>query len=285
MSEQDTSLVRAGQFNPVLLFSGEGDGLDSTIAYIREQVSGHVADVSTSEGRKEVARLARQVASSKVVLDGLGKALVAGWKEQAKKVDSERKRCRDELDALRDETRQPLTDYETAEEDAKRAQLLAAAEAHRIKMEAEEAERQARDAEIERKTRELNEREAALKAAERAEAERKERAKRDARFEVEAGDRARVKADADARMWIEANERKAQDDRYKADAENQRQAHEQIVLEESARWAAEDEENRKACIIESAYVIRDFCESSSEAFIIATAIADGKIPRVTMTFI
>jgi colicin import membrane protein len=274
MSEQDTSLVTASEFVPAVLFSGESGVLDGTIAYIREQVSGHVADVSTSEGRKEVARLARQVASSKVVLDGLGKALVAGWKEQAKKVDSERKRCRDELDALRDETRKPLTDYETAEEDRKRAELLAAAEAHRIQQEAEEAERQARDAEIERKTRELNEREAALKAAERAEIERKERAERDARFEAEAGERARVKAESDARAQIEALERIAREQRAEA-----------ARIERHAIKAAADSTNRWECILEVADALDGFDIGDLVAETIAAAIADGKIPRVTMTFI
>ena len=285
MSEQDTSLVRADDFVPALLFAGDSTTLDDTLAYIREQVSGHVADVSTSAGRKEVARLARQVASSKVVLDGLGKTLVADWKDKAKKVDSERKRCRDTLDALRDETRKPLTDYETAEEDRKLAELLAAAEAHRIQQEAEDAERQARDAEIERKTRELNEREAALKAAERAEIERKERSERDARFEAEAGERARLKADADARMRIDAIERMAQDYRDKADADARNKAREQSAKEHELRMAEADSVNRWKCILEVADALDGFDAIAGSCEEIATAIADGKIPRVTMTFI
>ncbi len=94
MSEQDGALVRAEDFNAITLFSGSGGSLDQTIEYIREQVSGHVADTETASGRKQIAGLARKVASSKVVLDDLGKTLVADWKSKAKTVDVERKRCR-----------------------------------------------------------------------------------------------------------------------------------------------------------------------------------------------
>jgi hypothetical protein len=91
------------------------NGLDAAIARIRERVAGHVPDVSTERGRKEIAALSRRVASSKVYLDDMGKALVSGIKAQAVVIDAERKRMRDELDALRDEVRRPLTEYEDRE--------------------------------------------------------------------------------------------------------------------------------------------------------------------------
>jgi hypothetical protein len=85
---------------------------------------GNVAQYFVEKGldpiieRKEIASMARKVASSKVALDDLGKDLVSGIKKQATAVDAERKRMRDTLDALRDETRAPLTAWE--ERDANR---------------------------------------------------------------------------------------------------------------------------------------------------------------------
>jgi hypothetical protein len=91
------------------------NGLDKILAHIKAEVSRHRPDISTERGRKEIASLARKVASSKTRIDDFGKDHVAGIKVQAVAIDAERKRSRDYLDKLRDDTRQPLTDWENAE--------------------------------------------------------------------------------------------------------------------------------------------------------------------------
>jgi hypothetical protein len=60
--------------------------------------------------------MAAKIARSKTYLDGVGKDLVDRLKEQPKIVDAERKRTREFLDALKEETRMPLTIWEDAEE-------------------------------------------------------------------------------------------------------------------------------------------------------------------------
>lgn len=91
-------------------------GLDPYIEQIRAEVSGHVPDLTTRKGREEIASLSFKVRKSKTALDNLGKKLVDDLKEIPKKIDAERKRMRDALDALAEEVRQPLTDWEEAEE-------------------------------------------------------------------------------------------------------------------------------------------------------------------------
>lgn len=91
-------------------------GLDPVIAKIREEALSLVADVTTKKGRDAIASNAAKVARSKTYLDGVGKELVDKLKEQPKLIDAERKRVRDTLDALRDEVRKPLTEWEEAEE-------------------------------------------------------------------------------------------------------------------------------------------------------------------------
>jgi septal ring factor EnvC (AmiA/AmiB activator) len=59
--------------------------------------------------------LAAKVAKTKTALDSLGKDLTEDWKKQAKVVDGSRKTMREELDAIRDEVRAPLTEYENRE--------------------------------------------------------------------------------------------------------------------------------------------------------------------------
>ena len=73
-------------------------------------------DISTSAGRSAIASLAYKVARTKTAYDNMGKDLVEGWKTQAKTIDAERRAIRDKLDALKDEIRKPLTEFEEAEE-------------------------------------------------------------------------------------------------------------------------------------------------------------------------
>ena len=91
------------------------DGCDSLLKRIKEEVGKFEGDIATAKGRKEIASMAMKVAKSKVYLEGLGKDLVTGIKEQAKVIDAERKKVRDELDLLKEEVRKPLTDWEDAE--------------------------------------------------------------------------------------------------------------------------------------------------------------------------
>lgn len=90
------------------------NGLDKIIGLIRKEVEDFKADVSTDKGRKAIASMARKVASSKTRLEEYGKNLSAKIKVQAVGIDTERKRMKETLDALRDQVRKPLDDYEAA---------------------------------------------------------------------------------------------------------------------------------------------------------------------------
>lgn len=91
------------------------NGLDPYIERIRQEVTGHAPNLKTDKGRKEIASRAFKVRKIKTALDSLGKEQVDRLKEIPKLIDAERKRMRDELDALADEVRKPLTDWEEAE--------------------------------------------------------------------------------------------------------------------------------------------------------------------------
>jgi hypothetical protein len=100
--------------NAVELFTGEK--LDELLDKIAAHARAQVMDAATDKGRKEIKSLARDVASSKVAIDNAGKELVADLKKQTGVIDAARKKARDTLDALRDEVRQPVTDWEIAQE-------------------------------------------------------------------------------------------------------------------------------------------------------------------------
>lgn len=112
--ETGTALALPAPTELASLYSAQG-GLDPIIARIEAEVRAHVADVTTKKGRDAIASLAYRVARSKTTLDDAGKALVEDVKRQVAKVDAERRKVRERLDALRDEARAPLDAWEAAE--------------------------------------------------------------------------------------------------------------------------------------------------------------------------
>jgi colicin import membrane protein len=106
-------LISVEDLKPADLFA-EG-GVDAIVEKIEQEARAVLIDISTDTGRKECASLAYKIARSKTALDDMGKNLVAEWKTRAAKVDGERRKIRDRLDALKDEVRKPLTDFENTE--------------------------------------------------------------------------------------------------------------------------------------------------------------------------
>lgn len=298
----DTELIVAGQLNALDLFTGTA--MDPLIAKIKAIVEKHVPDTSTAKGRAEIASLARKVASSKVVLDELGKDLVSDWKEKAKKVDVVRKCMRDELDALRDHARLPLTRWEEAEAERLRQETLAKEieaawdEAHaeyalrerermvrerEAEIERQEAARVAKEelARLERERHAREEwiaREAEAKAKREAEeviAREKARAERAEQERVEAEIRAKAEQEAAVRLAEQAAREEAEKkerDRLAAEkAERDRQ--EKLAANKRHRLKVEHD------AIDSA---TDEGLPDPEAWI--AAIAEGKITNVTIQY-
>ena len=90
-------------------------GAQSLFDRIAEQARSIVPDLSTDNGRKAIASMARKVASSKTAFDAHGKELKEQYTAITSKIDADRKLFRDQCDALRDEIRKPLTDWENAD--------------------------------------------------------------------------------------------------------------------------------------------------------------------------
>ena len=120
---KNTDLVKESWLEkpPVQQFSASA--ITEVIAWVAQQASVE-ASVDTQEGRKQIASTSAKVSSTKVFIDSIGKDLVSEWKKSSKHVDVQRKRVRDELDALRDSVREPLTKWENAEKE-RRASLEA----------------------------------------------------------------------------------------------------------------------------------------------------------------
>lgn len=215
--------------------------------------------------------MAHKVARSKTYIDNAGKDLVAELKALPKQIDESRRVVRERLDALKDEVRRPLTEWEAEQERIKAEEAMNALHAEALAMNEEfdrqlaariesdhemallmndafdreqadkaaEAERQriAHEEEIKRMAAAA----AAREVEQRAQREREEAAHREAvlKAQAEQAERDRIaaeqKAEADKKAAVEAERRKAQEeaDRIRREAE----------LREQARLA---EEKRKA---------------------------------------
>ena len=167
--------------------------IQTLIDEIRTAATDFDADVSTLAGRKIIAAMAYKVSQSKTVIDKAGKSLTDEWFKKKKVVDAGRRFARDSLDALRDEIRLPLTEWENEEK-----RILAEA-ALKAEMEADEIEAHERNDFLDRETRVL-----ALEA--KLEEERLERERQDAQEREERERKAR-----DERMQQEAEEKARRD--------------------------------------------------------------------------
>lgn len=294
-----TDLVVIEKSSAMAVFTNN-EQLDPIIEKIEKEARSLVPDVSTKKGRDAIASMAHKVARSKTYIDNAGKDLVAELKALPKQIDESRRIVRERLDALKDEVRRPLTEWEEeqerikaeeaaktkAEEDRKKfesdheiALLMNDAFDRELEDKKAEAERQriAHEEELKRQAAEQAKREAEEKAAaELAAAKKREedaiaaRAQAELlakqaqeRAEQEAKDAA-AKAEAEKKAAIEAEQRKAQEeaDRIKREAE----AKEAARLEEEKRIADEkakreaDVKHRKAI---GADIVKSLTENSS----------------------
>ena len=237
------------------------NGLDEYLNRIKAEVN-EVPDLSTDKGRKRVASLSAQVSRSKTAIEKPGREYLKRLKEAVKPAEAEIKRFVDACDALRDEVRRPLTEWEVeqdrlkAEEDARKeaeALALKVASDHEVALLmndkfdrdlADKKTEEARQAAIlaEQKKKEAEEREAAI----RREAE--EKAKRDAEAKAQAEIDAANQRESALKAKAEQAERdrialelKAEVDRKAAADKAEREKQEAI---EAERKKAQEEADR-----------------------------------------
>ncbi|MGU7627209.1 hypothetical protein ACV241_13430 [Escherichia coli] len=282
-------LVVIEKKNAMAVFTNN-DQLDPLIEAIEKEARSLVPDVTTKKGRDAIASMAHKVARSKTYIDNAGKDLVAELKALPKQIDESRRVVRERLDALKDEVRRPLTEWEAEQERIKAEEAMNALHAEALAMnedfdrrlaariesdhemallmndafDREQAEKNA-EAERQRIVREeeikrLAEEKAKREAAEQAQREIDAAAARE-REAILAKERAELeqrqaaeRAEREKQAAVEAERRKAQEeaDRIRREAEQR----EQVRLTEEKRKADEqarreaDVKHRKAVGVE-----------------------------------
>ncbi|MBC4126728.1 hypothetical protein H8M77_12795 [Klebsiella pneumoniae] len=254
-------LVVIEKKNAMAVFTNN-DQLDPLIEAIEKEARSLVPDVTTKKGRDAIASMAHKVARSKTYIDNAGKDLVAELKALPKQIDESRRVVRERLDALKDEVRRPLTEWEAEQERIKAEEAMNALHAEALAMNEEfnqqlaariesdhemallmndtfdrdqaekkaEAERQrvARELEIKRLAEEKAKREAAEQAQREIDAAAAR--EREAILAKERAEReqreAAERAEREKQAAVEAERRKAQEeaDRIRREAEQREQA-------------------------------------------------------------
>ncbi|GKJ60424.1 hypothetical protein NUKP32_50110 [Klebsiella variicola] len=316
-------LVVIEKKNAMAVFTNN-DQLDPLIEAIEKEARSLVPDVTTKKGRDAIASMAHKVARSKTYIDNAGKDLVAELKALPKQIDESRRVVRERLDALKDEVRRPLTEWEAEQERIKDEEAMNALHVEALAMNEDfdrrlaariesdhemallmndafdreqaekkaEAERQriAHEEEIKRLAEEKAKREAAeqvqreIDAAAAREREAILAKERAEREQREAAER----AEREKQAAVEAERRKAQEeaDRIRREAEQREQAR----LAEEKRKA--EEESRRAADVEHR---RGINTAAVQALInqgiphewakaCIIAVALGKVPATTIKY-
>lgn len=126
-------LVVIEKKNAMAVFTNN-DQLDPLIELIEKEARSLVPDVTTKKGRDAIASMAHKVARSKTYIDNAGKDLVAELKALPKQIDESRRVVRERLDALKDEVRRPLTEWEAEQERIKAEEAMKALHAEALEM-------------------------------------------------------------------------------------------------------------------------------------------------------
>lgn len=92
-----------------------GDYLANFIDRVRGEVTAEVHDLTTKKGRARVASLAAQVSSAKKAVETPGRDYLRAIKAKVKPIEENIREFVNKMDALRDEVRQPLTEWEEKE--------------------------------------------------------------------------------------------------------------------------------------------------------------------------
>lgn len=260
-----TDLVVIEKTNALAVFTNQ-EQLDPLIEAIEKEARSLVPDLSTKKGRDAIASMAHKVARSKTYIDNAGKDLVAELKALPKQIDESRRLVRERLDALKDEVRRPLTEWEAEQERIKAEEAMNAMHEEALVMNAEFDRQRAAKIEADHEMALLmnekidRDREEARQKAEQAKREHEERIKR------EAEEKARREADEAAKREIEAaaarereatlaKERaereakelaeKAERDRIEAEQRAEREKKEALAKAERERIAAEEKAKRE----------------------------------------
>ncbi|MBJ9293551.1 hypothetical protein GHT40_04485 [Citrobacter werkmanii] len=257
-----TDLVVIEKSSAMAVFTNN-EQLDPIIEKIEKEARSLVPDVSTKKGRDAIASMAHKVARSKTYIDNAGKDLVAELKALPKQIDESRRIVRERLDALKDEVRRPLTEWEAEQDRIKAEEAMSALHAEALEMNIKfdqelEAKFEAdhelallmnKDFDRDREEQRCQSEQAQREHEERIKREAAEQARRDAEAKHKAEIEAAVRREAEEKARAELAERQRIEAEQRAEREKQeaeaRAEREKAAAVEAERLKAKQEEEAR----------------------------------------
>ena len=300
----ESELLKLNNIKPAEFFKPGSGAVDALLAKVRQHTEAIVdEDPRTKEGRKAIVSRARQVSTLKAMVEKKGREELARVKATIKPLEAEVRKWAQGMDAIRDDTRRPVTEIEEAEK------KLADAEAEAYEIEAQrrqeelarkEAEARQREEDLKRRERELALKEQAEKeAAERAKrakaeaeaaAKRKaERAKQTADRKLAAEKAARERAEREAKLATEraarAAEEAAAEERRKAQKSEQERLAAEALAKRQEEMRLADQQHRAQIQTEAMYDLKKLlgCDASFVKVLVAL-VDQGKIRHMQIKY-
>lgn len=307
-----TDLVVIEKTNALAVFTSQ-EQLDPLIEAIEKEARSLVPDLSTKKGRDAIASMAHKVARSKTYIDNAGKDLVAELKALPKQIDESRRLVRERLDALKDEVRRPLTEWEAKQERLKAEEAMNAMHEEALVMNENidlqraiqyesdhemallmnekfdrdaveaKAEKERKRIAYEEELKRLAENAARLAMEQEAQREREESAHREAVLKAQAEQAERDRIEAEQRAEREKKEaaENAERDKQQAIAEEQRKAH-----EEAERIKRENEQREQVRLAEEKRIKDEEARRAADENhrkVIGTAVVNGLIAHAGLS--
>ena len=248
-------LVVIEKKNAMAVFTNN-DQLDPLIELIEKEARSLVPDVTTKKGRDAIASMAHKVARSKTYIDNAGKDLVAELKALPKQIDESRRVVRERLDALKDEVRRPLTEWEAEQERIKAEEAMNALHAEALEMNIKFDQELAAKIEADHEMALLMDKDIDRERADKAAEAERQRIAREEEIKRQAEEKAKREAEEKHRAEMEASARR------EADVKHRKAVGTEIVK----------------ALLTNTSLTRD------QAIEVLTAIKDGNIPHTGISY-
>jgi len=227
-------LVVIEKKNAMAVFTNN-DQLDPLIEAIEKEARSLVPDVTTKKGRDAIASMAHKVARSKTYIDNAGKDLVAELKALPKQIDESRRVVRERLDALKDEVRRPLTEWEAEQERIKAEEAMNAMHAEALEMNIKFDQELAAKFEADHEMALLMDKDIDRERADKAAEAERQRIAREEEIKRQAEEKAKREAEEKHRAEMEASARRIEEQSWN-------QHYQQLAREEKESELADDME-------------------------------------------
>lgn len=109
-----TDIAIIVEANPTLVLIDESK-FEDFYEHVKTEANSMNVDLATDKGRKAIASMAHKIARTKTAIDDAGKKLNEEARAKINVVDEARRKIRERFDALKDEVRRPLTEWEKTE--------------------------------------------------------------------------------------------------------------------------------------------------------------------------